>query len=161
MVPAAPLPWLTATQTPRSLALHRGMAAGDAPDEVAAYAAVEMARPATTAAATATIRRAAVVGRSFMAIVLFTWDPQCAGPSTLEDGDGGFPVSSFFAERTRLTVAITSFSPVRSAHWCGDSAGRTHRTGRGPWRGGVVLGLAGSPRRGRRRDPGRGPRRAG
>jgi hypothetical protein len=47
------------------------------PDEVAAYAAVEMARPATAATAIATTRRA-VMGRSFMTIVLYARDPLIA-----------------------------------------------------------------------------------
>src|SRR4029077_754179 len=50
------------------------------PDEVAAYAAVEMARPAMAAAATATTRRPVmrrVVGRSFMTIVLLVHGIRC------------------------------------------------------------------------------------
>src|SRR5580704_490672 len=73
----------------------------------------------------------------------------------------GLRLLLYFAERTMLTVAITSFSPVRSAHWCGGSTGRTHRPGRGSRRGGLIPQLAGAPRRGQRRDARGGARRAG
>src|SRR5580700_8360639 len=60
----------------------------------------------------------------------------------------------FFAERTVVAVAITSFSPVRSAQWCGDRTGRTHPPGSGSWRGGLVSELAGPGGGGHRRDAG-------
>src|SRR6266702_7059047 len=71
MVPAAPLPWLTATQTPRSSAVQAGTAAGEArpasaasaaPDELAAKAAVVAISPATDAAATTAVTRRAAFG---------------------------------------------------------------------------------------------------
>src|SRR6266702_7087364 len=71
MVPAAPLPWLTATQTPRSSAVQTGTAAGEArpasaasavPDELAAKAAVVAISPATDAAATTAVTRRAAFG---------------------------------------------------------------------------------------------------
>src|SRR5580693_5395114 len=70
-LPAAPLPWLTATQTPRSCAVQAGTAAGEArpvsaasaaPDELAAKAAVVAISPATDAAATTAVTRRAVFG---------------------------------------------------------------------------------------------------
>src|SRR6185437_15721017 len=70
MLPAAPFPWVTATQAPRSLAVQARTAAGaarevsavsPAPDELAAKAAEVAISPATEAAAmTAAARRMAV-----------------------------------------------------------------------------------------------------
>src|SRR4029077_19856111 len=71
MVPAAPLPWLTATQTPRSSAVQAGTAAGETrpasaagagPDELAAKAPVAAISPAADAAATTAVTRRAVFG---------------------------------------------------------------------------------------------------
>src|SRR5947207_3826180 len=77
-VPAAPLPWLTATQTPRFCAVQAGTAAEAArpasaasatPDELAAKAAEAAISPAAEAAATTATTRRAVFGilvRHFM-----------------------------------------------------------------------------------------------
>jgi len=88
MLPAAPFPWVTATQAPRSLAVQARTAAGAAgvvsavgmaPDELAAKAAVVAISPATEAAAmTAAARRAAfgIVLRCFMSgRPVVAWDP--------------------------------------------------------------------------------------
>src|SRR5580693_3758492 len=73
----------------------------------------------------------------------------------------GLRLFLFFAERTVVAVAVTSFSPVRSAQWCGDRTGRTHPPGSGSWRGGLVSELAGPGGGGHRRDAGRRSRGAG
>src|SRR3984957_13175348 len=79
MVSPAPFPWLAGTQAltwpswPKAAA-HWGMAAaaGTAADEVAAYAAEEMASPATAATATAISRRT-VVAWYFMTVPVLQW----------------------------------------------------------------------------------------
>src|SRR6266702_826960 len=77
MLPAAPLPWLTATQEPRAPAVQAGAAAEEAravspastaPDEPAAKAAVVTISPVMASAITAATRRAVLggVARYFM-----------------------------------------------------------------------------------------------
>ena len=88
MLPAAPLPWLTATQAPRSPAVQAGTAAEEArtvpdvstaPDELAAKAAVLAISPATEAAAITAATRRAVVERYFISgRPVVAWDPLSA-----------------------------------------------------------------------------------
>ena len=82
MLPAAPLPWVTATQAPRSPAEQAGTAAAavsaasTVPDELAAKAALAAISPVREAVAiTAAIRRA-VVERCFIACrPVVAWAP--------------------------------------------------------------------------------------
>src|SRR5260370_23472318 len=89
MLPAAPFPWPTATQTPRSPAEHAGTAAEEArtvseastaPEGLAARAAAVVAiSPAREAAAmTAAIRRAAVERYFISGRSVVAWEPLCA-----------------------------------------------------------------------------------
>src|ERR1700748_929660 len=88
MLPAAPFPWVTATQGPRSAAVQARTAAGSvrevsavstAPDELAATAAEAAISPAAEAAATTVTARRAVfeiVVRYFMSSrPVVAWDP--------------------------------------------------------------------------------------
>src|SRR6266568_3602933 len=96
MLPAAPLPWLTATQAPRSPAVQAGAAAEEAravstastaPDEPAAKAAVVTISPVMAAAITAATRRAVfgVVARYFMSgRPVMARDPLFAVPSAVK-----------------------------------------------------------------------------
>jgi hypothetical protein len=79
MLPAAPFPWSTATQAPRSAAVQAGTAAEETrtasealtvPDEVVAKAAVVTISPARLAAAMTAVTRRAVVGKNFIMVVL-------------------------------------------------------------------------------------------
>ena len=82
MLPAAPLPWATATQAPRSAAVQAGTAAGAVsaasavPDELAAKAAVVAISPVREAAAITAATRRAVVERCFIAChPVVAWAP--------------------------------------------------------------------------------------
>src|SRR6516225_1921839 len=96
MLPAAPFPWVTATQAPRSPAVQPGTVAeartvsevSTVPDELAAKAAEVASSPATEVAAMTAATRRAVLGmveRCFMSgRPVVAWDPLFAHPSALK-----------------------------------------------------------------------------